>query len=527
MAKITVIPAKIDPKTQIPEMRRKKRRVAGYARVSTDREEQLTSFEAQLEYYTNLINANPDWEFVGMYSDEGISGCSTKARKGFNLMIDDAVSGKIDLIITKSVSRFARNTVDSLSNIRKLTSAGCEIWFEKENIWTFDCKGEVLVTIMSSIAQEDSRTLSMIITWGQRRSFESGKVHLAYGRFLGYEKGEDGKPAINAEQALIVELIYRLFLDGKTAGGICRILEEQGVSAPGGGKKWTKTTVESILTNEKYKGDALLQKTYTTDFLEKTKKKNDGKVPQYYVEGSHPAIIDPDIWALVQTEFARRKALGQAYSGKSTLCAKLVCEDCGEFYGRKVWHSTDVYKKEVWQCNGKFKSKDKHCETPTLATDDVHRMFIQAYNLQMTDLPRIISDCEMMRKALTDFKELDAAIAEKKQESEVIAGMVKELVKENATAAHAQDEFKRKYESLNQRFDGVVKELNRLNAERELREEKDKAMGVHIRTLRKSPEVLQEWDDTIWTVLVEKAIVHRDKSITFVFYNGNKITVGA
>ena len=322
----------------------------------------------------------------------------------------------------------------------------------------------------------------------------------------------------------MVELIYRLFLDGKTPTGICKELEERGIPTPGGGQKWTKTTIDSILTNEKYKGDALLQKTFTTDFLEKTKKKNEGEVPQYYVEESHEAIIDPDIWAQVQTELARRKALGRAYSGKSTLSAKLVCEDCGNFYGRKIWHSTDAYRKEIWQCNRKFKGKN--CDTPIVSTEEVRQKFIRAYNQQMADLPRIIADCELMRKALTDFEKLDAVIEQKDQERELIAGMVRELVKENASTVMEQEAYRQKYESLNQHYKTVVEELNRLMEERTLREHKDKAMGVYIRTLRKSPLILTEWNDTLWTVLVEKAIIHRDKSITFIFYNGSEITVG-
>ena len=306
MPKVTMIPATINPKTRLPEMIRAKRRVAGYARVSTDSDEQFTSFAVQTEYYTNLNNANPDWEFVHVYTDEDISGLNTRKRTGFKGMIDDVLAGHVDLIVTKSVNRFARNTVDSLKTIRELKKAGTEVYFEKENIYTFDGKGELLLTIMSSLAQEESRSISENITWGQRRSFENGKVHMPYIRFLGYKKGEDGKPEIDEEQAVIVELIYRLFLDGKTPAGICKCLENKKIPAPGGGEKWTKTTITSILSNEKYKGHALLQKTFTTDFLEKTKKVNEGEVPQYYVEDSHPAIIDPDIWDFVQLELARR-----------------------------------------------------------------------------------------------------------------------------------------------------------------------------------------------------------------------------
>ena len=288
---VTIIPATIHPLTHLSVGTMEKRRVAAYARVSTDSEEQLTSYEAQVDYYTRYIQSKSDWKFVGVYTDEGISAVNTKRREGFNRMVADALDGKIDLIVTKSVSRFARNTVDSLSTIRKLKAAGCECYFEKENIYTFDGKGELLLTIMSSLAQEESRSISENVTWGQRKSFSDGKVHLPYKRFLGYEKGADGRPAVVEEEAAVVRLIYRLFLEGRTQAGICKHLESLGILSPSGKKTWTKTTVTSILTNEKYKGDALLQKKFTVDFLEKKMKVNQGEVPQYYVENSHPAPL--------------------------------------------------------------------------------------------------------------------------------------------------------------------------------------------------------------------------------------------
>ncbi len=525
MPKVTVIPASINPKTHLPEKDRNKRKVAGYARVSTDSDEQFTSFNAQTEYYTKLIRSNPEWEFVHVYTDEGISGLNTRKRTGFKEMIDDALAGKIDLIITKSVSRFARNTVDSLKTIRELKKAGTEVYFEKENIYTFDGKGELLLTIMSSLAQEESRSISENITWGHRRSFESGKVHIPYGIFLGYKKGADGKPEIDEEKADIVRLIYRLFLDGKTPVTICKYLEDKGIHAPMGGDRWSNTTVLSILTNEKYKGHALLQKTFTTDFLEKTKKINEGEVPQYYVEDSHPAIIDPDIWDFVQLELARRKTVGKAYSGKSTLSSKLICEDCGGFYGQKVWHSTDKYRCEIWQCNAKFKNEAK-CGTPTFTTDEIHQLFIRAYNQVMNNVPRIVEDCSEMRKLLADTTDLDRQIDEKTQESELLAEMVRELIHRNASSDMTEDALKKQEESLNARFETVTKELYFLKEEREKRIKKDNALSLHIRNLNKSKKVLTEWDDTVWTVMVEKAIVHKDKSISFIFYNGSKVRVG-
>ena len=439
-------------------------------------------------------------------------------------MVADALAGKIDLIVTKSVSRFARNTVDSLVTIRKLKENGVECYFEKEGIYTFDGKGELLITIMSSLAQEESRSISENVTWGQRKRFSDGKVSMPYKRFLGYEKGEDGQPVVNEKEAAVVKLIYRLFLDGKTSSGICKYLENLNILSPGGSSKWSKTTVDSILTNEKYKGDALLQKKFTVDFLQKKLKPNEGEVPQYYVEGSHPAIIEPDEWDQVQTEFSRRKQLGRAYSGKSVLSTKLVCADCGGYYGQKVWHSTDQYRRTIWQCNNKFEN-EKKCGTPVFDTDTIQTMFVKAYNRLMENRLEVIKDCELMRRSLTDFDALEAEIARQLEETEVVAEMVKAVVKENASTAQSQEEYLRKYNSLNKRYEDAVVALEKLKAERDLRRQQSKAMLLFIRTLKKNPQVLDNWDDTVWTVMVEKGIVHRDGSITFVFYNGTEITV--
>lgn len=247
MAKVTKIPATLSQYTATPLNSRAKRKVAGYARVSTDHDEQLTSYEAQLDYYTKLIQSHDDWEFAGMYSDEGVTGTSTKKREGFQRMIQDALAGRIDLIITKSVSRFARNTVDSLSTIRLLKENNTEVFFEKENIWTFDSKGELLITIMSSLAQEESRSISENVTWGHRKRMADGKVAVAYSRFLGYDKGEDGTLVINPEEAKIIRLIYGEFLSGLSFKAIAQKLTAQGIKTPGGKDKWSQGTVKSIL----------------------------------------------------------------------------------------------------------------------------------------------------------------------------------------------------------------------------------------------------------------------------------------
>lgn len=227
------------------------RKVAAYARVSTDKDDQFSSYEAQIDYYTKYIQSRSDWEFVKVYTDEGITGTSTKYREGFKSMVADALDGKIDLIITKSVSRFARNTVDSLTTIRELKEHGVECYFEKENIWTFDGKGELLITIMSSLAQEERRSISENCTWGQRKRFADGKASIPFGRFLGFERGPHGELVVNPEQAETVKRIYRMYMEGMSMNAICNKLTEDGVTAPGGGKQWYIGAVKSILTNEK------------------------------------------------------------------------------------------------------------------------------------------------------------------------------------------------------------------------------------------------------------------------------------
>lgn len=307
MAKITVIePTAV--KTSEPGKPlsgEKKRRVAGYARVSTEKDEQFTSYKAQVQYYEEFIKRRPDWKFVRVYTDEGASGTSTKYRQGFRRMVRDALAGRIDLIVTKSVSRFARNTLDSLSTIRKLRDAGCEIYFEKENIYTFDSRGELLLTIMSSLAQEESRSISRNVTWGMRRCMAKGQVTLPYSTFLGYDKGPDGTLVVNPAQAEVVKEIYRRYLAGETCYRIAKTLTQRGVPTPAGKTRWYTSVIRSILSNEKYIGDARLQKTYVEDYLTKKKRVNHGELTQYYITGHHEPIISREDFAKVQERMER------------------------------------------------------------------------------------------------------------------------------------------------------------------------------------------------------------------------------
>ena len=283
-----------------------KLRVAAYARVSTEKEEQEHSLEAQTDYFENYIKENPRWEFVGLYVDDGISGLSYHNREGFTRMVADAVDGKIDLIITKSLSRFARNTVDALMTIRKLKAEGVGVFFQKEDIDTLDSKGEFMLTLMSSFAEEESRSISDNVTWGKRKQFADGFYTVPFAHFLGYDRGtEKGEFVINEAEARVVRFIYMLTFEYYAPSHIAQLLTDMHIPSPGSKDTWYCKTIISILKNEKYKGDARLQKKFTVDFRTKKRKINEGELPQYYVENSHPAIIDAKAWDMVQGELRR------------------------------------------------------------------------------------------------------------------------------------------------------------------------------------------------------------------------------
>lgn len=378
MPKVTIIEPVIKQAAEAEALEKKKLRVAAYARVSTEQDEQESSYEAQVSFYTKHIEANLDWELVGVFADKGISGTNTKNRESFNRMVDLALCGGIDLILTKSISRFARNTVDTLQTVRKLKAAGVEVIFEKENLHTFDPKCEVMLTIMSSLAQEESRSISDNVRWGRQKSMQDGNVSLPYKHFLGYKKGEDGRPEIVEEEAEIVRTIYDLFLSGKTIRYIAGYLTERGIPTPAGREQWSVSTIRSILSNEKYRGDALLMKTYTVDYLTKEKRKNDGDVKQYFVENSHDPIIDPDVFDIVQEKLKKHCANRSKIKSKHPLANLIICGECGEFYGRKVWHNHNNTKRyDVWYCNRKYE-RERACNTPFLKDEDIRAAFAAA-----------------------------------------------------------------------------------------------------------------------------------------------------
>ena len=523
MANVKYIPATKMRHTGAPIESKTKRRVAGYARVSTDSDEQLTSYEAQVDYYTHFIRKNPDWEFVGVYTDEGISALNTRHREGFNRMIADALDGKIDLIVTKSVSRFARNTVDSLTTIRKLKDHGVEVFFEKENIWTFDGKGELLLTIMSSLAQEESRSISDNITWGQRKRFADGKVNMPFSSFLGYRRGKDGKPEIEPEEAELVRLIYKLFMGGKTITGIATYLTQQGIPTPRKKPRWRDSTVESILTNERYKGDALLQKQFTVDFLNKKMKNNEGEVPQYYVTDSHPAIIDRTEWELVQAEMAKRKEKGNHQNSLNVFSSKIYCGECGSYYGSKVWHSTDKYRRVVWRCNGKYERQTR-CSTPHLTNDEIKRLFLSAISKLHEERETLLEDCRYMRGILADTTELEAERARLMEELTAVGLLTEKLFEENAAGNMTTEEFDRRHASYAERYNDLQEKLSAIADSVERKQRQIKVLDRFIKDLRGMKALPIDFSDRLWNALVEKLTIYPDGRAEFLFKNGTTVT---
>ena len=541
---VTVIPQRMRPITQMPLHAGRRRRVAAYARVSTDSEEQQTSYEAQVDYYTRYIHAKEetdDWEFVQVYTDEGISATNTKRRDGFNAMVRDALDGKIDLIITKSVSRFARNTVDSLTTVRKLKERGVEVYFEKENIYTLDSKGELLITIMSSLAQEESRSISENVTWGMRKRFADGKVSMPYKRFMGYRKGTDGLPKIVEEEAEVVRAIYKRFLEGDTICMIAKKLNEQGIPSPAEKKKltasgdeqekktqWCAGTVESILTNEKYKGDALLQKTYCTDFLTKKMKVNEGEVPQYYVQDSHPAIVDADVFDLVQMELARRKALKGQYSGNGCFASRIVCGDCGHFYGSKVWHSNDPYRKVIWRCNHKYNGQQK-CTSPYVSQETLECAFEEVMRRMIARREHVIAACRLAVKEVLDADDLNRERESLEGKLVLLNQRIRRLVNDNARMQMDQEAYQKEYDELSAQYGETMNRIGEIDDEVRSREMRKKQIELFLRMFERQ-EADVEFDAGTFVAMVERVTVSqteggRGLSLEFALRNGQEILI--
>ncbi|BAW87288.1 recombinase family protein [Limosilactobacillus fermentum] len=391
MGKVRIIPAHQQKGNSVHHQRNsqpfEKLRVAAYCRVSTDYDEQASSYETQVAHYKELIQKEPTWEFAGIYADDGISGTNTKKREQFNKMIAACKAGKIDLIVTKSISRFARNTIDCLKYIRDLKAINVAIFFEKENINTMDAKGEVLITIMASLAQQESESLSQNVKMGIQYRYQQGKVFVNHNHFLGYTKDTQGNLVIEPEEAKVIKRIFYSYLNGMTMKQIADALKADGILTGGKTKNWRSSSIAKILKNEKYMGDALLQKTYTVDFLNKKRVKNEGIMPQYYVENDHPAIIPKSVFMQVQQIIKQRRngittknGKHRRLNGKYCFSQKLFCGKCGDILQRNMWYRPE--KVAVWRCASRIKRSKtgRRCMIRNIKEPLLKEATIEAFN---------------------------------------------------------------------------------------------------------------------------------------------------
>ena len=454
------------------------KRVAAYCRVSTDSEEQLTSYTTQKKVYTEMIAARPNWELAGIYADEGISGTRADKRPQFQKMIKDCFAGKIDYIVTKSVSRFARNTVDCLEHVRILKNRGIGIFFEEQNIDTLSIDSELYLVIYAGFAQSESESMSKNITWAYRKRFEDGKVLMQYKSMLGYRKGADGEPEIVPEEAKIVTRIFDMFLSGQTVRAISEQLRSEKIHIPGKNFSFSHVMVYNILRNEKYCGDSILQKTITVDCISKTRRDNMGEAPMYYVQNSHPAIISRETYHMTQAEIARRKTLAPASENKAvTVAGKyskyalsevLVCGECGSRYRRVTW--TSGGKRVVWRCSNRLENGKKYCKMSlTVKEESLHAAIVRAINkFNSQDHAAYLA---LMKATIGEALGIQAETAE-------------------------IDELKRRIDALNQKMVSIIQKAARDGEDIEEHESEFKEMAESIALFKQRISVLEQAKST-------------------------------
>ncbi len=506
----------------------RRQRVAAYCRVSTDSEEQLTSYTAQKAYYTQKIGENPDWEMAGIFADKGITGTSMKKRVEFKKMIAACKRGKIDLILTKSLSRFARNTMDSLEVVRMLRANGIGVIFEKENINTLTESSEFLLTLFSGFAQAESESISKNVIWGIQKSREAGNVPFQYQKMLGYRRGADGQPEIVPDEAEVVKRIYRRYLDGCSLAQIKRELEADGVPAASGIRGWTYQVVRNILTNERYIGDALLQKTYTTDCISKTVKKNQGDRPMVYVEGNHPAIVSKAMFYQVREEMARRSSKRKVmqktgkteqgkYSAKYALSELLVCGECGTPYKRCTW-ARNGKKRIVWRCVSRLEFGTKYChDSPSMDEDKLHQAILEGINEfvqagqglgdELLDLASIVQQGGSADgiDPLTLRNRLDALTA---QQAELLDKVLEDMENEELNA---------QLKATMEEKQAILGRLGALQQDEEQRAGQEARLRELAEWLKKQKSEFAEYDDSITRRYVERITVVDAETIRIKF----------
>ncbi len=508
---VRVIPPKPEHSGEIRSDIRPKR-VAAYCRVSTDKEEQEHSFETQKEMYTEMIMMKPLWQMAGIYADEGITGTIAKKRPDFMRLIEDCRRGKVDMIITKSVSRFSRNNLDCLMYVRELKEKGIPIIFEKEGLNTLQVSSELLITLFSGLSQAESESISMNVKLGKRRSLKNGNVPFCYKSFLGYHKGADGKPEIVPEQAEIIKRIYAEYLAGRSLLDIAKGLTADGILTPRDKEGWTAKVVLSILSNEKYKGDVLLQKSYIADCISKKSKKNNGELPMYYVENNHPAIIERAVFDRVQEEIARRNSkrkvkeigtkteLGK-YSSKYALSDILYCGNCGTPYRRCTW-TKNGKKKVVWRCISRLDYGTKYCkDSPTIEESVIQNAVCEAIT-RKAQMENISIERILGHIAIYQSHQDTSDLLAKQDRLKALQNRISELTDMNSEAAQNGD-FDEQFERLFAEMYALKDELSEMDKERAKFDSQPEVMNEVAAVIEGLKNHPVEYDDLTVRQLIE------------------------
>lgn len=510
-------------------------RVAAYCRVSTQMEEQLNSYEVQVKHYTDKINSEPKWSFAGIYADKGISGTSAKKRDEFMKMIRACKRHKIDMIITKSISRFSRNTLDCLKYIRILKELNVDVYFEEQGLHSKDAGAEFYITIYGSIAQSEAENISANVKWGKQQSAKEGKVSFSYNSFLGYKKGADGKPEIVEDEAKVVREIFDKYLEGESVRTIAKYLTANQIATPTGKEVWHYGTVKSILSNEKYKGDALINKTYVVDCISKKVKRNNGERAQYYVENNHPAIISPEKFNRVQEEMARRtskkkvKQIGTKtelgkYSSKYALSELLICGECHTPYRRCTWTTTDGKKKIMWRCINRLDYGKKYCHhSPSVEESVLQKAIVQAVQNNIGKCSEVLEKLKQHIKMglsgeQTEDKTIDIQIEIARLDKEYV-DLLNQITAdiENAEALESQlEEIIIKKHSLQNELQ-IYENSNSKQANTKTR--LDEIFQI-IEGLKNHP---MEFNDVIIRQIIDCIIVESKEKIKVVFVGGYEV----
>ena len=522
---VVIIPASIEKSERITE--KKNLRVAAYCRVSTDSEEQMTSYETQLEFYTKMINENPNWKMVKVFADEGLSATSTAKRAEFLEMMELCKKRKIDLIITKSISRFARNTLDTLEYVRMLKSIGVAVIFEKEHINTSEMSSELILQLYAMFAQAESESISNNEKDGRRKGYKIGKVPMMYGNVLGYRKGENGDAVIDKEEANIIIYIFSAFLNGSTLGDIKKSLEEKGIKTIKGNSTWSTSVILSILKNEKYKGDVIMQKSYIKDIFSKKNIKNTGELPKYIVKNHHIPIIEPRVFDKVQEELARRSnkklvdmrgaTKKSKYSGKYALTDLVVCGECGTRYRRVTWTSRGKTR-VVWRCINRLNYGKKVCKhSPTIMEEDLQKAVMNAMNIVLTTKTKMSEILKGSMAAILGANKSEMRIGAITNGIAVLNNQIFEVVKEEIQKRTDHLEIEKRCAQLHQKIEDLKSEMKGLDTQKQ-------AAGAGKSRLREICEALDqmgnefnEYDETAVRRLVTQIKVISEEKIIITF----------